>query len=186
MSKLVQKYTRRLQGWRLSLFEKVILVNSGMLIVEAMAGLWVTSHNLEALHYLIDTGFLVLATVCTLLINILLLRASFHPLFSLLTTIRAVSAGKTEARATIASASEIGELAQAFNSMLDRLAEARNEQTRLILQAQEKEQRRIALELHDEAGQNLTALLVHTEVLNQRMQALPPSALASEMQYTLG
>ncbi|HLZ60144.1 MAG TPA: sensor histidine kinase [Ktedonosporobacter sp.] len=185
MSKLVQKYAPRLQRWHLSLFEKVILVNSGMLIIEALAGLWVTSHNLEAHHYLIDTSFLVMATVCTLLINTLLLRASFRPLFNLLTTIRAVSAGKTEARASIAATSEVGELARAFNSMLDRLEEARNEQTRLILQAQEKEQRRIALELHDEAGQNLTALLVHTEVLHQRIQTMEGSAPATETQQQL-
>ena len=48
---------------RLSLFEKVIFANSVMLIGEALAGLWVTSHNLEAHHYLIDTSFLVLATL---------------------------------------------------------------------------------------------------------------------------
>src|SRR5437867_7940367 len=85
--------------WRLSLFEKVILANSIMLIGEALAGLWITSHFIEAHHYLIDTSFIVLAILLGLLINMLLLRASFRPLFSLLSTIRAVSAGKTDERA---------------------------------------------------------------------------------------
>lgn len=163
----------RLRLWHLSLFEKVILVNSILLIIEALAGLWVTSHHLEAQHYLIDTLFIVLATLFTLGANILLLRASFRPLFHLLGTIREVSAGKTQARAsTTQSSGEISELANAFNSMLDRLELARREQTMLILQAQEDERRRIGMELHDEAGQNLTALLIHAEILNQNFQAL--------------
>jgi two-component system sensor histidine kinase UhpB len=163
------------QRWHLSLFEKVILVNSLMLIGEALAGLWITSHNLESHHYLIDTCFIILATLLTLLTNIFLLRISFRPLFGLLSTIRAISAGSTYARAPLSSDSEINELAQSFNTMLDRLEEVRREQTSLILQAQEDERRRIALELHDETGQNLTALLVHTELLHQRFQVLPPT-----------
>src|SRR4030088_1037695 len=108
--------------WRLSLFEKVILANSIMLIGEALAGLWITSHNIEADHYLIHTSFIVVAALLGLCINILLRRASFRPLFALLTTMRAVSSGKTDERAHISpSDAEISELAQAFNSMLDRL-----------------------------------------------------------------
>jgi two-component system, NarL family, sensor histidine kinase UhpB len=179
----VSGFRATLRRWRLSLFEKVILANSLILIGEAMVGLWITSHNLEAHHYLIDTSFIVLATVLALLINIALLRASFRPLFSLLRTIREVSAGKTGARATVTTTdSEIGELAQAFNTMLDRLETARREQGMLILQAQEEERRRIALELHDESSQNLTALLIHTEILSQ---SLPDTALTEEARTQL-
>jgi two-component system sensor histidine kinase UhpB len=173
-------------SWRLSLFEKVIFVNALMLIGEALAGLWVTSHSLENHHYLIDTTFIVVATILSLFINILLLRASFRPLFSLLQTIRTISGGHTEARAAhLPTDTEIGELAQAFNRMLDSLETARREQAILILQAQEEERRRVALELHDESSQNLTALLVHTEILQQALQALPTSALTSEVRTQL-
>jgi len=110
------------EPWRLSLFEKVIFVNTCMLVCEALAGLWVTSHSLESHHYLIDTSFIVIATLSSLLINVLLLRASFHPLFSLLRTIRAVGAGKTTLRAVeIPADSEIGELPLAFNGMIAQL-----------------------------------------------------------------
>lgn len=178
MFKLTRSLDNLFDHWRLSLFEKVILANSILLIGEALVGLWVTSHTLEAHHYLIDTSFLILAALLGICINVLLLRASFRPLFALLSTIRAVSMGKTSARATITrSDAEISELGQAFNGMLDRLEATRREQTKLILQAQEEERRRLALELHDESSQNLTALLVHIEILSQGLQSLPETAL---------
>ena len=171
---------------RVSLFEKVILVNALMLIVETLAGLWVTSHSLESHHYLIDTTFIVGAMILSLGITFLLLRASFRPLFSLLQTIREISAGQTQARAANQPTdTEIGELAQAFNRMLDRLENTRREQAMLILQAQEEERHRVALELHDESSQNLTALLVHTEILQQSLQAFPATSLTSEAREQL-
>jgi len=111
---------------------------------------------------------------------------SFQPLFGLLATIREVSAGNPQARAAIGTNDpEVAELARAFNSMLDRLEYAHREQTRLILQAQEDERRRIGLELHDEAGQNLTALLVHTEILQQTLQAVPDTDIQSSIRTQL-
>ncbi|GER86504.1 histidine kinase [Dictyobacter vulcani] len=176
MNKFFHFLTHWLKSWHLSLFEKVILANSFMLIGEALAALWVTSHQLEAHHYLIDTIFILLATLFTLFVNIFLLRASFQPLFELLNTIRAIESGKMHQRATISTASrEIGELARSFNRMLDRLEDVRREQTQVILQAQENERRRIGMELHDEAGQNLTALLIHAEVLHQHFHQLTTS-----------
>ena len=171
---------------RLSLFEKVILVNAGMLVGEALVGLWVTSHSLESHHYLIDTTFIVGATALSISINIVLLRASFRPLFHLLATIRAISVGNTLVRAShLPIDTEIGELAQAFNQMLDQLEKTRSAQAMLILQAQEEERRRVALELHDESSQNLTALLVHTEILQQTFQMLPADSLVPEVRQQL-
>ena len=174
MSRVFRVSTKPLERLKLSLFEKVILANSLILIGEALAGLWVTSHSLEAHHYLIDTSFIVIATLLALLINVALMRASFRPLFNLLQTIRNVSNGNTHTRAKFTD-TEIGELAQAFNNMLDRLEQARREQAMLILQAHEEERRRLALELHDESSQNLSALLIHTEILIQSLQAIPES-----------
>jgi two-component system, NarL family, sensor histidine kinase UhpB len=74
--------------WNLSLFEKVILLNSLMLIGEALAALWLTNHELESHHYLIDTTFLVAAALFILRTNMVLLQATFRPLFHLLNTIR--------------------------------------------------------------------------------------------------
>ena len=170
----------RLWWHRLSLFEKVILANCITLICEAVAGLWVTSHTLESHHYLIDTSFLVLTTIVTLVINILILRASFRPLFRLLTAMQAISRGQTLTRVVPSNDPDTGMLAATFNVMLDQLEKMRKEQALLIFQAQEEERRHIARELHDETSQTLTALLIHIEVIGQRLAILPTTAIAAE------
>ena len=155
---------------RLSLFEKVIVANSVMLVGEALVALWVTSHSLESHHFLIDTTFLIFAALGSLFINVVVLRASFRPLFRLLLTMRSVSAGETRQRTPVPTDPDIGELTQAFNKMLDQLETFQREQTLHIVQAQEEERRRLARELHDETSQTLTALLIHAEVLSQHVK----------------
>jgi two-component system sensor histidine kinase UhpB len=186
MSRVNQMRTISFQRFQLSLFEKVILVNSLLIIGGALACLWVTSSNVESRHYLIDTSFIVAITVISLVTNVLLMRASFRPMFSLLRTIRAVSAGQTDARASATPFdSEMSELASAFNTMLDRLETMRREQAMLILQAHEEERQRIALELHDQSSQELTALLVHIEVLSQALRATPDTATVQQLRDQL-
>jgi two-component system, NarL family, sensor histidine kinase UhpB len=186
MSRINQIHTISLQRFQLSLFEKVILVNSLLIIGGALACLWVTSYNLESRHYLIDTSFIVAITVISLGMNVLLMRASFRPLFSLLRTIRAVSTGQTGARAsTTPFDSEMSELASAFNTMLDRLEAMRREQAMLILQAHEEERQRVALELHDESSQELTALLVHIEILSQALRTVPDTMTIQDLRDQL-
>ncbi len=55
---------------------------------------------------------------------------------------------------------EVTELVSAFNAMLDRLEQERATSSARVLVAQESERRRIAQELHDEVGQNMTAILL--------------------------
>jgi two-component system sensor histidine kinase UhpB len=56
--------------------------------------------------------------------------------------------------------SEAGELALTFNEMLARLESERREATGRVLAGQEAERLRIAQELHDQVGQELTAVLL--------------------------
>ncbi len=150
----------------LSLFEKVLVANTVIILVEALAAWWITRHALESYHYLIDTSFLVAAALVGLLINTLLLRAAFRPLFSLLNTIQVIEAGRLDCRAPIsAHASDVSQVAAALNAMLDRLEALRHQTAGDILHAQEQERRRLALELHDQSSQTLTALTLHAQVL---------------------
>ncbi len=161
-----QQGTRR---WRLSIFEKVIVANSAIILLETMAGWWITQHNPETYHYLIDTSFIALAALLGLTINFLVLRAAFAPLHGLLATIHAVEAGDLEARAVErASDAEVWALARSFNAMLHRLAVARADAAGRVLHAQEEERRRLALELHDQIGQSLTALTFHAQAIALR------------------
>jgi two-component system sensor histidine kinase UhpB len=178
----------------LSTFEKVIIANSVIIILDTLAGWWITQHNPEVYHYLIDTAFIAMAAIVGLFVNFLLLRAAFAPLHGLLATIRAVQDGDLEARVSEREPdADVLVLARAFNAMLDQLDRARNESAARVLRAQEDERRRLALELHDQTGQSLTALALHAEAIahgladetsasagKARLQAERLSALAQQ------
>jgi two-component system sensor histidine kinase UhpB len=153
-----------------STFEKVIVANSVIIILDTAAGWWITQHNPETYHYLIDTSFIALAALLGIVVNFALLRAAFAPLRNVLATLRAIERGDLDARVdTQASDADALALARAFNDVLDRLALARDDAAARVLRAQEEERRRVALELHDQTGQSLTALALHAEVIAQRL-----------------
>ncbi len=166
------RYGSRVARWlsHLSTFEKVIIANSVIIVLDTFAGWWITEHQPATYHYLIDTTFIVLAVLLGLFVNFLFLRAAFAPLRSLLVTIQAVECGDLEARVPLDTTdADVGVLARAFNAMLDQLARSRNEVAAHVLRAQEEERRRLALELHDQTGQSLTALVLHAEAIGQRL-----------------
>ena len=80
-----------------------------------------------------------------------------------------ISKGHFSGRAiTFPATDEIGRLANAMNDMERHLREGEQERSRLlrhIITAQEAERKRIAMELHDESGQTLTALLFSLRAL---------------------
>jgi two-component system sensor histidine kinase UhpB len=55
----------------------------------------------------------------------------------------------------------------------------------LILQAHEEERQRVALELHDESSQELTALLVHIEILSQALRTVPDTMIIQDLREQL-
>ena len=161
----------------LSTFEKVVVANSAVIILDTLAGWWITQHDPETYHYLIDASFIALAGVLGLAINFVLLRAAFAPLQGMLATIRAIAHGDVGARAVVPPHdADAKALAQAFNAMLDELARIRDESASSVLRAQEVERRQVALELHDQTGQNLTALALHTQAIAQQLAGIPGAA----------
>ena len=165
-------------------FEQVILINSLIIVGSTLSAFAVTHAAAEPYHFLIDTLFVLGATLAAVGINVFLLRRTFRPLFALLNTIDAVRDGTTQVRAPIADrATDVAQIAHAFNAMLDSLDAMHQAGLRAAAQAQETERRRLALELHDATGQELTALLLRLELLRQDLvEQEAPAQTQAQMQ----
>jgi two-component system sensor histidine kinase UhpB len=72
---------------------------------------------------------------------------------------------------------EVAEVIAAFNATLARLEDERRSSMVRVLSAQEAERRRIAQELHDQIGQNLTAVLLDVERLGEELSGGPADTL---------
>lgn len=103
-----------------------------------------------------------------------------HPIHHLVQAVNRIGGGDFETRANVFSGDEIGRLALAFNEMSEGLQHFRQEvqekeKARLalikkIVYTQEKERKTISLELHDQLGQSLLALLLIVQSLGKEDQ----------------
>ncbi len=171
----------------LSLFSKVLIANSLIVVVGAIAGTTLTllsTGNTEHLPELVAL-FAVSGTLLSVLINWIVLRAALRPIDVLEATANEVRRGNVHVRAPAVPFSDpdLDNLTATFNAMLDTLVgyqERLRELSQRVLTAQEEERRRIARELHDDPAQSLTALLVLLKMLHDR-QAISDSAVLREL-----
>lgn len=118
---------------------------------------------------------IVLVSITGVLVAVFLTWVLTRPIISLAHATQTVAKGDFSPRVPRWANDEIGDLADAFNSMIEELArtdELRKEREVLrrqllekVITTQEDERRRIARELHDSTSQNLTSLIVGLRVM---------------------
>jgi two-component system sensor histidine kinase UhpB len=160
--------------WRpyIPLFARVAGINALLLIAAVAVAILVLDPEKLSSFALREVVVLVAALILMALVNLLLLRRIVRPLQALTDLARRVDlANPGERMPGARPTSEAGELALTFNEMLDRLELERREATGRVLAGQEAERLRIAQELHDQVGQELTAVLLVLSRLHNRVSA---------------
>ena len=166
--------TRRRLGPRYPrLFWRIFAANAVVLAASSvMAVLILSPGTLTEPVALRELGIFAAALVVMVAANLLLTRRIVAPLEDLVRVMREVDLMRPGSRVSVGGGpSEATELAETFNAMLERLESEREESMRRVIGAQEAERLRVAQELHDEVGQNLTAALL--QLARVRMHAGP-------------
>ncbi len=166
------------RAWvRLPLFWRLLGVNLIVVLGGAVIGTWLTQRLVLSGSFTpVTHALLVLAALCLSAgLTMLLLRETFRPIHSLRQATRRFNAGDHSARATLTALTDpdVAALVVDVNALWDRLEadaatirEKTDQAERLaaqVIMAQEEERRRVARELHDEAGQALTAVIIGLE-----------------------
>jgi two-component system sensor histidine kinase UhpB len=144
-----------------SLLVQVLLVNLLLVAGTAVVALIALQPRIDSSLGGREALVLGLALVATLMGNWLLLRRRFIPLDRLISAMEQVdldSANRQLMACDRVDSAEAHRLEAAINRMLARLEASRREAGRAAVEAQERERRRIAQDLHDEVNQALTAV----------------------------
>jgi two-component system, NarL family, sensor histidine kinase UhpB len=161
------------------LFQRVAVMNAVLLIAAVAVAIGLLApEKISSFEVDKEVIALVIALGLVVLANVYLLRRVISPLQALAELARRVDLANPGERMPGAEpTSEAGELALTFNEMLDRMEAERRDATGRVLAGQEAERLRIAQELHDQVGQQLTAVLL---VLS-RVYSRAPAELQGEV-----
>jgi two-component system sensor histidine kinase UhpB len=153
------------------LLYRVAGVNALLLFIAVVVTIAVLApKRVSSLHTDEEAIVLGVALVLVVALNVYLVRRVVRPLVALTELARRVDLTAPGQRMPAASpTSEAGELTITFNEMLSRLEAERREATGRVLDGQEAERLRIAQELHDQIGQELTAVLLALARVERRV-----------------
>lgn len=159
-------------SWRVFAVNALVLVLSGAVVVIVFSPGAISSPVATK-----ELVILSLTLVAMLTVNRVLLRRELAPLERVTAAMRRADPLAPGERVEVPSRpSEASDLAVSFNAMAQRLEDERRASTDRALRAQEGERLRIAQELHDEVGQQLTAMLLQlTSLRRQSPEPLAPA-----------
>ncbi len=158
------------------IFYKILIANSAIVVFGAIAGTIITVWYVAGFFSILESGLIVLfavaGTIISFLVNNWVLKRALEPLDRLQNAVDEVRGGDTTVRVNLGANSDdrFDRLADTFNQMLNELdtnSQRMQKLSRMILNAQEEERHRLARDLHDEAAQALTSLLVHLRLLER-------------------
>jgi two-component system sensor histidine kinase UhpB len=162
-----------------SLFWRLFIPNAAVLLLAGFV-LWVEPANGRVI-------LLAIGLILMLAINIVLMRRAFAPLAQLNASMRSIDPPAAGTRIEVTGPeSEVTVLTRSFNDMLDRLETERRDSARYAMRAQEEERRRIAGELHDSLGQDLTALILDLRAIASDSPPAIRDRLSGSEQQALG
>ncbi len=161
------------------LLYRVAGVNALLLVVAVGVTIVVLDPNrVSSFRVDAEGAALIVALLVVVAINVYLVRRLVGPVQALTALARRVDLSDHGERMPVSDPdSEAGELALTFNEMLARLEAERREATGRVLAGQEAERLRIAQELHDQVGQELTAVLLGLA----RVEARVPKELQGDV-----
>jgi two-component system, NarL family, sensor histidine kinase UhpB len=162
---------------RVSLYWRVFAVNAAILSA-AVVLLIITPVTIDARPTRGQLLVLASGLLLMLVANAWLVRFSLRPLRSLSELMSVVDVLEPGRRLDPAATAEVAAVISTFNSTLDRLEGERRASMHRVLAAQEAERRRIAQELHDQIGQNLTAVMLELKRVRARVDGGDAEALA--------
>src|SRR3954452_7252643 len=162
-----------------SLFWRLLIPNVAVLLTAGVV-LWIQPANGRIV-------VLAAGVVAMTAVNAILMRRAFAPLERLTGLMHRVDPLRPGRRVPDEGPeSEVTLLARSFNDMLDRLEDERRDSARRELAAQEGERQRLARGVHDEIGQNLTALAMRLARIGADADQLVAEQLEHAREATLG
>lgn len=163
--------------WNLSLYARVVLVNSTVLLLAVLA--LVVTPATVSFPIATEQGLvLAVGAVVIAVANAVVLRLNFRGLRAVVRRMETIDVLKPEEHLPETGGPEAKALIAGFNTMLERLQNERRTSARRTLSAIEGERRRIGRELHDEIGQRLTGTLLQLQRLAEDL----PKHLKAEVE----
>lgn len=177
LSRLLERYRQFML--RISIFDRVLVGNSIIIIFGAVAGTIFTREMTLLGNVRLILLFSFVGIMITLLVNRVIIKTALYPLHELGDALEQVDSGQINIPDPLKNYKDpdIRRLVIAIDSMLTRIANHTSQLHAIserAINAQEEERVRIARSLHDDTAQSISMLIIHLERLENLIPAEAP------------